>query len=73
MMQCMKIETENLIVRNFELSDENDLCEYMLQRVNAEFERYEDFTAEKSRKEVEFRSGSDEFYAIELKNEHKVI
>ncbi|WP_294404839.1 GNAT family N-acetyltransferase [uncultured Clostridium sp.] len=69
----MKIETENLIVRNFELSDENDLCEYMLQRVNAEFERYEDFTAEKSRKEIEFRSGSDEFYAIELKSEHKVI
>lgn len=69
----MNIETENLIIRNFELNDENDLCEYMLQRVNAEFERYENFTAEKSRKEIEFRSGSDEFFAIELKSEHKVI
>ena len=34
----MKIETENLVIRNFELTDEKDLCEYMLQRVNAEFE-----------------------------------
>jgi L-amino acid N-acyltransferase YncA len=32
----MKVETNDLIIRNFELSDENDLSEYMLQRVNAE-------------------------------------
>lgn len=69
----MKIETNNLIIRNFELSDEKDLCEYMLQRVNAEFEAYPDFTSEKAKKEVEFRSQSDEFYAIELKEEYKVI
>ena len=69
----MKIETENLIIRNFELRDKEDLCEYMLQRVNAEFERYADFTSEKAQKEIEFRCQSDEFYAIELKEEHKVI
>ncbi len=69
----MLIETENLIVRNYNLSDEKDLCEYMLQRVDAEFERYVDFTAEKSKYEIEFRSSSDEFFAIELKSEHKVI
>lgn len=69
----MKIETRNLIIRNFELSDEKDLCEYMLQRVNSEFEAYPDFTYEKAKKEVEFRAQSDEFYAIELKMEHKVI
>jgi len=69
----MKIETKDLIIRNFELSDENDLCEYMLQRVNAEFEAYPDFTCQKAKKEVEFRAQSDEFYAIELKKEHKVI
>lgn len=34
----MKIETNNLIIRNYELKDENDVCEYMLQRVHAEFE-----------------------------------
>jgi ribosomal-protein-alanine N-acetyltransferase len=69
----MKIETNDLIIRNFELSDENDLCEYMLQRINAEFEAYPDFTCEKVKKEIEFRAQSDEFYAIELKKEHKVI
>lgn len=69
----MKVETNDLIIRNFELSDENDLCEYMLQRVNAEFEAYQDFTCQKAKKEVEFRSQSDEFYAIELKEENKVI
>ena len=40
----MKIEIKDLIIRNFELSDEKDLCEYMVQRVNAEFESYADFT-----------------------------
>ncbi|WP_244834165.1 hypothetical protein [Clostridium sp. BJN0001] len=45
----------------------------MMQRVNAEFKEYPDFTCEKSKKEIEFRSQSDEFYAIELKKEHKVI
>jgi len=69
----MEIETSNLIIRNYKLEDENDLCEYMLQRVNAEFEAYPDFSREKGKEEVEFRSQSDEFYAIELKKEHKVI
>ncbi len=69
----MRIETNDLIIRNFELRDENDLCEYMLQRVNAEFETYPEFTSQKAKEEVEFRAQSDEFYAIELKEEHKVI
>lgn len=69
----MKIETKDLIIRNFELRDENDLCEYMLQRVNVEFEAYPDFTQQKAKHEIEYRAQSDEFYAIELKNEYKVI
>ncbi len=69
----MKIETENLVIRNFELTDEKDLCEYMLQRVNAEFESYPDFTSPKAKEEIVFRSNSDEFFAIELKKINKVI
>jgi [ribosomal protein S5]-alanine N-acetyltransferase len=69
----MNIETKRLIIRNFELTDEIDLREYMLQRVNALYEAYPDFTADKSRKEIAFRSKSDEFFAIELTEEHKVI
>lgn len=64
---------ENLIIRNFELKDEMDLCEYMLQRVDEKFEAYPDFTSEKAKEEIAFRSKSDEFFAIELKSIHKVI
>ena len=69
----MKIETKELIIRNFELTDKDDLCEYMLQRANAEFEGYPNFTKQKAKEEIEFRSQSDEFFAIELKEVHKVI
>lgn len=69
----MKIETEKLIIRNFEPKDQNDLCEYMLQRVNTEFEAYPDFTAEKAGEEIAYRCRSDEFFAIEHKESHKVI
>lgn len=55
----MRIETERLIIRNFTLEDEADLCEYMLQRVDAEFEAYPWFSEEKSREQIEFRSGSN--------------
>lgn len=69
----MRIETKDLIIRNFELKDKNDLCEYMLQRVDEEFEAYPDFTAQKADHEIDYRSKSDEFFAIELKSESKVI
>lgn len=69
----MRIETEDLIIRNFELMDEHDLCEYMLQRVDTEFESYPDFNSEKAKEEIIMRTKSDEFFAIELKNIHKVI
>lgn len=73
MRMNMKIETEDLIIRNFELADERDLCEYMLQRVNSEFESYPNFTPEKAKEEIMSRAKSDEFFAIELKKIHKVI
>ena len=69
----LRVETSDLIIRRFELRDEKDLCEYMLQRVNAQFEGYPDFTEEKVKEEIKFRTESDEFYAIELKEIHKVI
>ena len=69
----MRMETERLIVRGYRLTDESDVREYMLQRVNAEFEAYPDFTPAKSGEEIAFRCLSDEFFAIELKAERKVI
>lgn len=69
----MRIETDRLIIRNFTMEDKDDLCEYMLQRVHKEFEGYPDFRADKIDSEIKHRSVSQEFFAIELKDEHKVI
>lgn len=69
----MKIETDRLIVRNFELRDKEDLCEYMLQRVNEKFEGYPWYSKDKAQEEIENRSSGNEFFAIELKENHKVI
>lgn len=69
----MRIETERLIIRNFETKDRDDLGEYMLQRVNKVFEGYPDYSEDKIENEIKYRSESNEFFAIELKDEHKVI
>lgn len=55
------------------MKDKEDLGEYMLQRVEEEFEGYPNFSKEKLDDEIKYRSSSDEFFAIELKEEHKVI
>ena len=67
------IETERLVIRNYTLTDRDDLGEFMLQRVDKEFEGYPDFTKDKIDTEIESRSVSDEFLAVELKENHKVI
>lgn len=69
----MKLETKNLIIRDFKLSDKEDLCEYMLQRVDEKFEGYPWFSKDCAEGEVTNRSKSDEFFAIELRSNHKVI
>lgn len=69
----MRIETKRLFIRNFEQKDKDDLGEYMLQRVNKEFEGYPDFNKDKIDHEIKYRSESEEFFAIELKEEEKVI
>lgn len=69
----MKIETERLILRNFEMKDRNDVGEYMLQRVDKEFEGYPDFTMNKLEDEMKYRCESNEFFAIVLKQDKKVI
>ena len=69
----MRVETERLLVRRFAWMDEADLCEYMLQRVHAQYEPHPDFTREKAGELLKSRVESDEMYAIELKEEAKVI
>lgn len=69
----MIIETERLILRMFKDTDYDDLYEYLKQLENDEFEGYPGITYENGKEHLAYRVGSDEFYAIELKDTGKVI
>ncbi len=67
------IETERLVLRNFEESDYDDVYEFLSERKYDDFEAYPDITYENGREHLEYRVGNDEFIAIELKENKKVI
>lgn len=67
------IETERLILRNFEDSDYADLFEFLAQRKEDEFEAYPDITYENGREHLAYRVHNDEFVAMQLKETGKVI
>lgn len=67
------IETERLILRNFEESDYEDLYEFLSQRKEDFYEAYPDITYENGRNHLEYRVHNDEFIAIQLKEDRKVI
>lgn len=69
----MKIETKNLILRKFTMNDVKDTFEYLNQRVDAEFERWNIRSISYAEKECEYRIKSENYIAIELKSEKKVI
>lgn len=68
-----KIETERLILRNFEESDYEDLFEFLAQRKEDDFEAYPDITYENGREHLAYRVHNDEFVAIQLKESGKII
>lgn len=67
------IETERLILRNFEDSDYDDLYEFLSQRKEDEFEAYPDITYENGCEHLAYRVHNDEFIAIQLKETGKII
>ena len=69
----MKIETNRLILSPFEDRDYDDLYEFLSQREQDEFEDYPGITYENGKEHLTYRVGSDEFFAIELKETGKVI
>ena len=68
-----RIETKRLILRNFKEEDYDDLYEFLEQRREVLFEAYPGITYENGREHLKYRVGSDEFYAMELKDTGKVI
>lgn len=68
-----EIRTERLLLRFFRESDYDDLYEFLSQLEDDEFEGYPGITYENGRKHLEYRIGSNEFYAVELVGSGKVI
>lgn len=68
-----EIKTEHLILRSFIETDYDDLYEFLFQLENDEFEGYPGIDYEIGKEYLKERIGSDEYYAIELKDIQKVI
>lgn len=68
-----EISTNRLILREFRESDYDDLFEFLSQLEDDEFEGYPGITYENGWEHLKYRLGSEEFYAIELKDSGKVI
>ena len=69
----MSIETEHLLLRAFQESDYDDLFEFLFQLRDDEFEGYPGITYENGQEHMKYRLGSEEFYAVVLKETGKVI
>ena len=67
------IETERLLLRPFAVKDYDDLFEFLSQRRDDIYEGYPGINYENGQKHLKYRLGSNEFYAMESKDTHKVI
>ncbi|ERI66983.1 acetyltransferase, GNAT family [Clostridium sp. KLE 1755] len=67
------IETDRLILRNYQSEDFSDYYEYMCLPYTAQEEDFEPFTLQQCREAVNERLTDDSFIAAELKENHKMI
>ncbi len=66
-------ETERLILRRYQKEDLPDLFEYLSDREVVEYEPYQPLTLKEAKENLEWRIGTDEMIAIELRSSHKMI
>ena len=66
-------ETERLILRRYEKEDVRDLFEYLSDKEVVKYEPYKPLTFEETKENLEWRIGTNEMIAVELKNSHKMI
>lgn len=66
-------ETERLILRRYKESDLQDLYEYLSNPKVVEYEPYKPMTMDEVRKNLAWRSSTEEMIAVELKLNHKMI
>ncbi len=68
-----ELRTRRLRLRPFEEADYDDLFEFLSQLADDEFEGYPGITFENGREYLQYRLGSEEYYAVELLDSGKVI
>ena len=66
-------ETERLILRRYRKEDLQDLFEYLSDGEVVEYEPYRPMTLDEAKEALEWRIGTDEMIAVELKGSHKMI
>lgn len=62
------IQTDRLIIRKFHPDDYRELYAYLSKENVVRYEPYEPYTLEQARREAEYRSNSEDFFAVTLKN-----
>lgn len=74
-MECKAIiaESERLILRRFQKEDLQDLFEYLSDKEVVKYEPYKPLTLAETKENLEWRIGTEEMIAVELKNSHKMI
>lgn len=66
-------ETERLILRRYKKEDLQDLFEYLSDKDVVEYEPYKTMTFDEAKENLEWRIGTEEMIAVELKSSHKMI
>lgn len=67
------METDRLILRRYDTSDFQDLYEYLADPEVVKFEPHKPMTRAEVKENLEWRIGTDEMIAVELKENHKMI
>lgn len=66
-------ESERLILRRYKKEDIHDLFEYLSDKKVVKYEPYKPLSFDEAKENLEWRMGTDEMIAVELKNSHKMI
>lgn len=71
--KIMIAETERLILRRYKKEDVQDLFEYLSDKEVVKYEPYKPLTFAETKENLEWRIGTDEMPAVELKKSNKMI
>lgn len=66
-------ETKRLILRRYRTEDVQDLFEYLSDEEVVKYEPYKPLSFDEAKKNLEWRIGTGEMIAVELKSSHKMI